>query len=57
MNPGHGDRGSDGGQNLSLNLGFVFYLLCELRDSLILCVLIHCYMGFIIWNIRNLPYE
>lgn len=57
MNPGHGDRGSDGGQNLSLNLGFVFYLLCELRDALILCVLIHCYMGFIIWNIHNLPYE
>lgn len=46
MTLGHGDRGSDGGQNLGLNLGFVFYLPCELRDSLILCLLTSLLHGF-----------
>ena len=37
MSLDHGDRRSDGSQNLGLNLGFVFYLPCELRESPNLC--------------------
>ena len=37
MSLDHRDRRSDGSQNLGLNLGLVFYLPCELRDSHNLC--------------------